>query len=191
MKTQTFVHRSRIPASACEVYRWHTEPGALQRLVPPWERAEVVEEGALENGALVILRVGVGPVRLRWISRISNVIPGRQFRDVQIRGPFALWEHTHRMVPDGESACWLEDWVLYTLPFGFPGRLFGDWLVRRKLNRLFEYRHRRALEAFAGNPFPLPGVLLIDCSASEWTRRPRTLIRSVRAREATNPGARP
>jgi ligand-binding SRPBCC domain-containing protein len=112
MKTRTFVYRSRIPASAREVYRWHTEPGALQRLVPPWERVEVVEEGALENGSLIILRVGLGPLRLRWISRIGNVIPGRQFRDVQIRGPFALWEHTHRMVPDGDAACWLEDWIL-------------------------------------------------------------------------------
>lgn len=149
-RIRTFVHRSRIPASGREVYRWHTEPGALQRLVPPWEQVEVVEEGALENGALVVLRVGLGPVRRRWISRIDSVIPGRQFRDVQVRGPFALWEHTHRVVPDGESACWLEDWVLYALPFGLLGRLIGDRLVRGRLVRLFEYRHRRTLEAFAG-----------------------------------------
>lgn len=159
MNTRTFVYRSRIPAPAREVYRWHTEPGALQRLVPPWERAEVVEEGALENGALVILRVGLGPLRLRWISRIGNVIPDRQFRDVQIRGPFALWEHTHRMVPDGDSACWLEDWILYALPFGLLGLLFGDRLVRRKLGRMFEYRHRRTREAFAGRTVPLRPVL--------------------------------
>jgi uncharacterized protein len=149
MKTLTFVRRSRIPASAREVYRWHAEPGALQRLIPPWERVKVVDEGAVENGALVTLRVTVGLVRLLWISRIGNVIPDRQFRDVQIRGPFALWEHTHRMVPDGDSACWLEDWILYAMPFGFLGCLFGGWFVRRKLDRMFEYRHRLAWEAFA------------------------------------------
>jgi hypothetical protein len=35
MKTETFVHRSRIAASAAEVYDWHAMPGALEKLTPP------------------------------------------------------------------------------------------------------------------------------------------------------------
>lgn len=149
MRTERFVRRSRIPASAEEVYRWHAEPGAFQRLTPPWEPVEVVDEGGgLRDGVLVEIRVRVGPFRLPWIARLSDCQPGRSFRDTQVRGPFAAWQHTHRMEPDGESACWLEDRVEYALPLGFLGRWFGGWFVRRKLERLFEYRHRVTVAVF-------------------------------------------
>lgn len=158
MKRETFVRRSRIPASAEEVYRWHAEPGAFQRLTPPWEPVEVVDEGGgLRDGVLVEIRVRVGPFRVPWVSRLSDCRPGRSFRDTQVRGPFAFWQHTHGMEPDGDagdtgdtgdSACWLEDRIEYALPLGFLGRWFGGWFVRRKLERLFEYRHRVTAAAF-------------------------------------------
>ena len=147
---EIFEHRTWLPAPAEEVFRWHAEPGALQRLTPPWERAEGVREGRIEEGAEVVLRVGVGLLSLPWIARIVECVPGRSFRDVQVRGPFALWEHTHRMVPDGDCACWLEDWILYALPGGLLGRWFGGPFVRRKLDRMFDYRHRVTREALAG-----------------------------------------
>lgn len=149
MRRERFVRRSRIPATAEEVYRWHAEPGAFQRLTPPWERVEVVDEGGgLRDGAVVEIRARVGPFRVPWIARLSDCHPGRSFRDTQVRGPFAFWQHTHLMEPDGDSTCWLEDRIEYALPLGFLGRWFGGWLVRRKLERLFEYRHRVTAVAF-------------------------------------------
>lgn len=147
---EIFEHRTRIQAPAEEVFRWHAEPGALQRLTPPWERAEVVREGRIEEGAEVVLRVGVGPLSLPWIARIVECVPGRSFRDVQVRGPFARWEHEHRMEPDGPGACWLVDRVTYTVPFGPLGRRLGGRFVRAKLKRMFDYRHNVVGEAFAG-----------------------------------------
>jgi ligand-binding SRPBCC domain-containing protein len=149
MQSQQFVRRTRIAASAEELFAWHAAPGALQRLTPPWEPVEVEKEGPVENGAETVLRIRVGPFSLRWVARIIDCIPGRRFRDVQVRGPFASWQHTHRMEPDGASASWLEDRIEYVLPFGWMGRRLGDWLVRRRLDRMFEYRHRITREAFA------------------------------------------
>jgi ligand-binding SRPBCC domain-containing protein len=63
------------------------------------------------------------------------------FRDIQIKGPFALWRHTHRFEPDGASACYLEDRVEYALPMGALGAMVAGRFVRRKLDRLFAYRH--------------------------------------------------
>ncbi len=153
MKLEQFVRRTRIQAPAEEVYRWHAEPGAFQRLTPPWEPVEVVDEGTgLRDGVKVVLRIRVGPVPLLWISQLSGCVPGRGFQDTQLRGPFAFWRHSHIMEPDGASASWLEDRIDYALPFGPLGRWFGGPLVRRKLDRMFDYRHRvtsKAFEAFA------------------------------------------
>ena len=136
-------------ASAGEVFAWHAAPGALQRLSPPWEPVEVVAEtGGLADGSEVTLRIHAGPLSMRWIARISDCVPGRQFRDTQVRGPFAFWQHTHRMEPDGPAACILEDRIAYALPFGPLGRWLGGWFVRRKLDRLFQYRHQVTADAF-------------------------------------------
>lgn len=154
-RLQRFVRCTRIEASAEKVYRWHAEPGALQRLTPPWEPVEVLADtadaGGIADGTEVTLQVRVGPAAILWVSRLSDVQPGRGFRDTQVRGPFAYWEHTHRMIPalGGTAACFLEDSILYALPLGALGRLAGGRFVRAKLERMFAYRHRVTREAFS------------------------------------------
>lgn len=145
-----FTAESRIEAPAEEVFRWHAEPDALKRLTPPWEPLEILEPApGIRNGDRGILRVRIGPFYVRWAFEHRDYFEGRQFRDVQISGPFRRWDHTHRMIAEGPKACRLQDTILYELPFGWPGKLFGDWFVRRKLEKLFQYRHRVTIEAMA------------------------------------------
>lgn len=152
MKLDTFVFRSRIPVSAASVFRWHARPGAFERLTPPWETVEVLERtGGIEQGARTRLQMRLGPLRQQWLAEHCAYEPDRQFRDVQVRGPFASWEHTHRMEPDGEAACYLEDAVRYALPGGPVGRCLAGWLVRRKLERLFTYRHTITMNDLAAH----------------------------------------
>ena len=97
--------------------------------------------GIEDEGSRVHLRVRIGPFRRRWTAEHFDCTPGRRFRDRQIEGPFAEWVHTHSFEPDGEG-CVLEDRVEYALPGGrWVNRLLRPF-VRRKLKRLFEYRHR-------------------------------------------------
>jgi uncharacterized protein (TIGR01777 family) len=76
------------------------------------------------------------------VAEHRDYIDGRQFRDIQIEGPFRRWEHTHLVEPDGAAACYLEDRIHYALPLGGAGALVGGPLVRRRLERMFAYRHR-------------------------------------------------
>lgn len=147
MAERRFSKRTRIRASAAALYRWHAESGALERLTPPCERLRIVSRtGGIEDGARVSFRIG--PLGLLWVAEHRDNIPGRQFRDVQIRGPFRRWEHLHRFLADGPDACYLLDEVIYELPFGWLGdRLAGNF-VRRKLERLFDWRHQVTLQAF-------------------------------------------
>ena len=137
-----FIHRSRIPAPAEEVFAWHARPGAFERLTPPWQSVEVVERsGGIKDGARVVLRLRVGPFSRTWVAEHWDYVPGRQFRDRQLQGPFARWDHTHRIEPDGDAACYLEDRIDYALPLGRLGAMCGGAFTRRTLDRLFTYRH--------------------------------------------------
>jgi ligand-binding SRPBCC domain-containing protein len=141
MSKQRFVYRSLMPASADAVFAWHARPGALERLTPPWESVRVLEQtGGVEDGR-VILEVHAGGRWRRWVAQHGDYQPGRQFCDVQVEGPFAHWRHCHRVIPDGPDRCFLEDDIEYALPLGSLGTLLGGALVRRKLERLFRYRH--------------------------------------------------
>lgn len=147
---------SRLPASAEEVFAWHMRPGAFERLLPPWERAEVVERsGPLQDGARVVLRLRLGPASFRWVALHRDFVPGRQFVDQQVEGPFTSWVHVHRFEPEGPSACRITDRVECTPP---PGAAVAGWLVRRKVQSMLDYRHRLLAEdlaahgRFAGRP---------------------------------------
>ena len=142
MRTEVFIRRVHIPAPAAEVFEWHAQPGAFERLIPPWESVEVVaRRGGIENGGRVVLRMGLGPFSQQWIAEHRDYEAGVQFRDVQISGPFAHWAHTHRVEADGRAGCILEDRIEYALPGGRLGQMLGGAWTRRKLARLFTYRH--------------------------------------------------
>ena len=147
-----YTHRSRIAAPAARVFAWHARPGALERLTPPWSPVRVLERrGGIEPGGRVVLRMPLGPFGVRWAAEHRDYEEGRQFRDVQTSGPFARWEHTHRIEPDGDAACTLDDTVDYELPMGALGRLAGGPMVRKLLPALFAYRHRVTIEDLAAH----------------------------------------
>lgn len=133
--------RVNLPAPAEFVFDWHARPGAFDRLAPPWQRIEVLKPGEVRNGSRVTIGLPTGPLMPRLTVEHRNILPGRQFQDVQISGPFASWVHTHRFEPAGPDACVLEDHIEYALPAGALGRKLGTNLIRRQIDRLFEYRH--------------------------------------------------
>jgi len=148
--SERFVYRSRIDAPAEEVFAWHERPGAFERLQPPWESVQVIQRtGGIRDGDRVILQTRVGPVAVRWVIEHRDYQAGRQFRDVQITGPFSRWEHTHLVEADGAGA-WLEDRIEYALPLGALGRELAGTAIRRRLSRMFAYRHRVTADDLAG-----------------------------------------
>jgi ligand-binding SRPBCC domain-containing protein len=142
MKTETFIRRSQMEASAAKLYAWHALPDALEKLTPPGEPVRIIEKtGGIERGARVVLLVGTWPFRMKWVAVHGDFEAGHYFTDQQVSGPFAFWKHTHTFEAQGPFDSILEDRVEYARPFGFLGRWFGGWFVRRKIERLFKYRH--------------------------------------------------
>lgn len=99
-------------------------------------------------GTLIDYRLRLFGIPFRWRTRIVEFEPPRRFVDVQLHGPYALWEHTHEFVPAADGTR-MRDRVRYALPFGPLGRLAHALVVARTLERIFDFRRARIEEIFA------------------------------------------
>lgn len=146
-----YVKESRINALPQVVFRFHESPAALRQLIPPWENMRVAESaGSLLPGSRVVLRGRLGFLPIRWVAVHTDYDPPHLFADRQESGPFAWWHHRHRFLDDGAGGTILRDEVEYQAPLGLIGSWLGGWLIRRKLERMFAYRHattRRLIES--------------------------------------------
>ena len=71
--------------------------------------------------------------------------------DVQLRGPYRLWHHTHTFeARDGGTL--VRDRVRYALPLGPLGELAHRVLVRRDLERIFDFRQERVARRLGRTP---------------------------------------
>jgi uncharacterized protein (TIGR01777 family) len=138
----TLEFTTTLDAAPERVFRWHARPGAFERLVPPWAPVRLERFEGIGEGDRAVLRMGPGPLALRWVAEHHDVIEGRQFCDRQVQGPFAYWDHTHRFEPTDEGGCRLVDRIEYALPAGGLGAAAAPYLVEPELRRQFAYRHR-------------------------------------------------
>lgn len=92
-------HRFVVGAPLADVVAFHCRPVNMRRLTPPpilvqfQQRPDEIYEGAEMRFTL-----WMGPLPVRWRARFDNVT-ATGFRDCQLEGPFARWEHVHTFVP--------------------------------------------------------------------------------------------
>lgn len=119
----------------------------LEAITPPELRFRITSPLPIEMrvGALIEYQLTLYGVPFRWLTEIAVWEPGVRFVDQQIRGPFRVWHHEHRFEALDGGRTRIRDEVTYVLPLEPPGRL-AHALVRRQLDRIFDYRSERVPE---------------------------------------------
>jgi uncharacterized protein len=121
-------HSSVVDASLEDVFSWHTRPGAITRLTPPWLPVRVLSEASsLRDGRAVL---GL-PGGIRWtaVHQPADYDPPRAFAD-ELASPLLSWRHLHQFSAAGERATLVTDVVETPVP-------------ARVLRPMLVYRHRQ------------------------------------------------
>jgi ligand-binding SRPBCC domain-containing protein len=111
------------------------------RLTPVWRAPQLLTPSPIHMRAGTVL-----DYRIRWLGLplglrmfVREWDPPFRFLDVQLRGPYARWEHRHLFLEEGGGTR-VEDRLVYRLPLGPLGRLAHLAVVGRQLERTWRER---------------------------------------------------
>ena len=157
-----FFETSQFVAVGLErVFRFFADPQNLPRITDPKSQAKIENLRLLAPanhpglaGASSEIEISMRlfpplPFRGRWLARIVDFEYGSYFRDIQVRGPFARFDHTHSFDASGPGTI-IHDVVEYDVGFGKLGSVANALFVRRALSEMFDYRQRATDRLLSG-----------------------------------------
>jgi apolipoprotein D and lipocalin family protein len=146
-----FTHATVLDATAAAAFHWHEQPGALTALTPRALVRITEHTGGIRDGGRVALSIGVGPARIGWTLRHHEYVPERQFCDTQVRGPFALWRHTHRFDPVSPTRSLYQDRIEFAVCRHHVMNRLATAMLRPLLTLAFAQRHRVVRSSLAAD----------------------------------------
>jgi NADH dehydrogenase len=161
MTTHRLTATQVVPRPLEEVFAFFAEPANLGRLTPPGFGFELLgDDLAMRAGLRLDYRVRpLLGIPLAWQTLIDAYEPPDRFHDVQPRGPYRRWDHTHTFEAV-EGGTLVRDEVEYALPLGPLGEVAHRVAVRAKLAEIFAFR-ARTLEAIFEPPLAPPTRLTV------------------------------
>ena len=153
MKRYRLEQSTRIAASLPAVFEFFSTPENLERITPESMKFRITDGPGrrLREGDLIRYSIRVFGIPMRWTTRIVMWRDGEAFADLQERGPYRYWLHTHTFRETGANEVEMTDVVEYELPFGFLGRLFASRLIDRQLHGIFAFRAGAIRAVFGKN----------------------------------------
>lgn len=135
-----------VPRLRSEVFAFFASAENLERITPPTLgfRIQSPLPLAMRSGAHIDYRLSLFGVPFGWRTLIEEFEPELRFVDLQLRGPYRLWRHTHEF-SDAPGGTLMRDVVEYELPLGLLGEAVRSLFVERQLLYIFDFR-RDAIE---------------------------------------------
>jgi ligand-binding SRPBCC domain-containing protein len=150
MKIYTLHTKQKLPISLEEAWEFLSNPKNLKVITPDYMGFKTLSGDDKEMFAGQIIQYIVTPVfgiPMKWVTEITHIIDKKYFVDEQRFGPYALWHHKH-FLKEIHGGVEMEDIVDYKVPMGILGQMVHPFLVKPKLQEIFDYRKEKLIELF-------------------------------------------
>jgi ligand-binding SRPBCC domain-containing protein len=128
-----------LPLPRADVFAFFANAKNLERITPSFLAFRILTPMPLDmrSGTLIDYRVGLRGLPMKWRSKITTWEPPVRFVDVQVRGPYREWKHTHSF-EERDGGTLVVDTVEYTLRGpAFITKVINRLLVAPDLTRIF------------------------------------------------------
>lgn len=149
MSIHTLRREQFVPRPLEEVFEFFSAAANLQEITPAYLDFRILTPEPIEiaEGTLLDYRLKWHGLPIRWRTRIVEWKPPYRFVDVQLKGPYRLWHHTHTFRPQDGGTC-MTDVVNYSLPLGPLGAIAHSIMVQRDVNGIFDFRREKIRQLF-------------------------------------------
>src|SRR5262249_1609165 len=132
-----------IPRPLDEVFPFFADARNLERITPAFLDFHFLTPLpiVMQSGTLIDYQIRLFGLPFKWQTRIEEFEPPHRFVDIQTRGPYRLWRHTHEFREIAEGTL-VVDRVRYELPLGLLGTLAHALFVGRTLQKIFDFRQQ-------------------------------------------------
>ncbi|GGW31829.1 SRPBCC family protein [Arenibacter certesii] len=142
--------KQTLPISKERAWEFLIDPKNLKVITPKAMGFNILSGGEVPLFPGQIIQYTVSPFpgyTTKWVTEITHIKEGEYFVDEQRFGPYALWHHKHFLteVPGGVE---MEDIIDYKLPLRFLGQMAHPILVKRPLQKIFDYRREKLNSLF-------------------------------------------
>ena len=144
MKVRTLERVQIVRRPIAETFRFFSDARNLPRLTPAFLQFKFLAppHEVMHPGTSIDYQIRLYGVPVHWRTRIEVVEAPNKFVDVQEKGPYALWRHSHLFRDIGGGATEMKDRVEYAMPLGALGEIAYHLFVARSLAQIFEFRER-------------------------------------------------
>ncbi|MFC1729647.1 hypothetical protein ACFL6I_04860 [candidate division KSB1 bacterium] len=154
MKLYRLQRKQQIPLSVNKAWAFFSNPRNLSKITPDslgfdilYDSSDVSE--SMYEGMIIEYRVRpILSIPVHWVTEITHVKEPYYFIDVQRFGPYRFWHHQH-VFKENENGTEIIDIVHYVLPFGYIGRIIRELVVKRQLEKIFDYRTKYLKKTFS------------------------------------------
>jgi ligand-binding SRPBCC domain-containing protein len=128
------------------VFDFFSKAENLEAITPPELQFRITTPLpiVMGQGTLIDYRLKFNGVSFGWRTRIAAWDPPYAFVDEQLKGPYAVWHHTHTFADEGGKTR-MDDEVLYKLPLWPLGEVAYPF-VKSKVEGIFRYRRAKLRE---------------------------------------------
>src|SRR5262245_10304287 len=132
MSIYTLRREQFVPRPLEEVFQFFSDAANLQEITPAFLDFQVVTPQPIEirRGTVLDYRLKWHVLPIRWQTKIIEWNPPHGFVDLQMKGPYRLWHHTHTFRPDLGGTV-MTDSLIYELPLGLIGVVAHALKVRK------------------------------------------------------------
>ena len=143
-----------MPIPIREAFEFFSNPRNLERLTPDLVHFQFLTPPPerVSPGTILEYRLRLYRIPVKWRTRIESVEAPISFIDVQEKGPYAMWRHTHSFREVDATHTEIRDKVEFAMPLGPLGEIAYRVLVAGSLQQIFDYREAALRRLFPATP---------------------------------------
>jgi ligand-binding SRPBCC domain-containing protein len=133
----------KLPISLEMAWDFFSSPKNLSTITPPEMEFRILTENLkdeIHEGMEIDYKVRpLLRIPMKWKTRICKIEDKKTFTDIQLKGPYTIWEHTHHF-QTCEDGILMRDYIRYKIPMGIIGHWMNSLFIRKKIKSIFDFR---------------------------------------------------